>query len=74
MPSSREYAKNPMMCEHVIPTAIGELLISHNIKVKMLQSNANWFGVTYQEDKPLVVEKLQEYKDAGLYPFDLWKK
>ena len=40
----------------------------------MLQSNANWFGVTYQEDKPLVVEKLQEYKDQGLYPFDLWKK
>lgn len=70
----REYAKNPMTCEHVIPTAIGELLLSHNIKVKMLQSNANWFGVTYQEDKPLVVEKLQEYKDQGLYPFDLWKK
>ena len=70
----REYAKNPMLCEHVIPTAIGELLVSHNIKVKMLQSNANWFGVTYQEDKPLVVEKLQEYKDQGLYPFDLWKK
>ena len=70
----REYAKNPLKCEHVIPTAVGELLVKYGIKVKMLQSNSKWFGVTYQEDKPLVVENLQAYKDAGLYPFDLWKK
>ena len=70
----REYSKNPLLCEHVIPTAIGELLVKHDIKVKMLKSNSKWFGVTYKEDKPLVVENLQAYKDEGLYPFDLWEK
>ena len=70
----REYKENPLKCEHVIPTAVGELLKKYNIKVKMLKSNSKWFGVTYKEDKPLVVENLQKYKDEGLYPFDLWKK
>ncbi len=66
--------KNPMKCEHVIPTAVRELILDPNIKVHMLSSDDKWFGVTYKEDKPLVVESLQEYKDNGLYPFDLWKK
>ena len=70
----KEYASNPLKCEHVIPTAVGELLVKYGLKVKMLESTSKWFGVTYQEDKPLVVENLQAYKDAGLYPFDLWEK
>ncbi|MDD6466848.1 MAG: sugar phosphate nucleotidyltransferase [Erysipelotrichaceae bacterium] len=71
---NREYENNPMKCEHVIPTAVGELLKANQIRVQMLTSNSKWFGVTYQEDKPLVVKNLQEYKDKGYYPFDLWKK
>lgn len=70
----REYEKNPMKCEHVIPTAVGELLKENKINVQMLTSNSKWFGVTYKEDKPAVVANLQEYKDQGLYPFDLWEK
>ena len=70
----REYENNSLKCEHVIPTAIGELLAKNKIHVQMLQSNSKWFGVTYKEDKPFVVQNLQEYKDQGLYPFDLWKK
>ena len=71
---NKEYAENSLTCEHVIPTAVGELLEKYNVKVKMLESNSKWFGVTYKEDKPLVVENLQAYKDEGLYPFDLWEK
>ena len=65
--------KDPMKCEHVIPTAISELLAKNSVNVKVFSSKDNWFGVTYKEDKPLVVEKLAECKEKGLYPFDLWK-
>ena len=43
------------------------------VKVKIMASTDKWFGVTYKEDKPSVVANLQNYKDQGLYPFDLWK-
>ena len=70
----REYQQNPLKCEHVIPTAVGELLADGKINVQMLTTTSKWFGVTYQEDKPFVVKSLQEYKDEGYYPFDLWEK
>ena len=64
---------NPMKCEHVIPTAMGELVKENKCKVKMLSSKDQWFGVTYQEDKPMVMEKIQKMKDEGIYPDILWK-
>ena len=65
--------ENPLKSEHVIPTAIGELVKDGKCKVKMLSSKDKWFGVTYKEDKPVVVENIQKMKDDGVYPFDLWK-
>lgn len=64
---------NPMKCEHVIPTAVGDLVAQGKAQVKMLSSKDEWFGVTYREDKPMVVEKIQRYKDLGIYPFNLWQ-
>lgn len=64
---------NPMKCEYVIPTAIGQLVDAQEIQVKVYASPDRWFGVTYQEDKPEVVENLERFKDEELYPFDLWK-
>ena len=64
---------NPMKCEHVIPTAIGELVKQKVCSVKVLSSKDQWFGVTYAKDKPGVVEKIQKMKDEGIYPDILWK-
>jgi NDP-sugar pyrophosphorylase family protein len=68
----REISVNPLSCEHVLPTMIGETLASGAYTMHTLASENTWFGVTYQEDKPAVVAALQSYKQAGLYPFDLW--
>lgn len=65
--------KDPMKCEHVIPTAVEDLVSNNVCKVKMLSSKDNWFGVTYREDKPNVVKNIQEMKDKGIYPDVLWK-
>lgn len=65
--------KNPLKCEHVIPTGVGTLVSEGKIRVKMLSSSDKWFGVTYKEDKPEVVARIQELKDNGTYPDILWK-
>lgn len=38
------------------------------LKVKVLESTAQWMGVTYQEDKPVVIKKISQLIKAGLYP------
>lgn len=70
---SENLEKNPMKCEHVIPTAVGQLVSQNKITVKMLSSKDKWFGVTYKEDKPDVVAKIAEKKANGEYPDVLWK-
>lgn len=70
----REYNKNPMKCEYVIPTAVAELIKEKTARIKVYSSNDRWYGVTYQEDKPLVQAAIREFKKQGLYPHDLWKK
>lgn len=44
--------------EFPIPNVVSYLMNSGNARVKVLHSNAEWFGVTYQEDRPAVVAKL----------------
>jgi len=66
-------ASNPLKCEHVLPTMIGECLVEGELDVKVLSSTDRWFGVTYREDKPEVVAMLAKMKEEGKYPFDLWK-
>ena len=61
-----------MKCELVIPTTVGDLIKDEKCSVKVMASEDEWFGVTYREDKPYVVEKIQEMKDAGIYPDNLW--
>ena len=42
--------------------------------VKVLKSMDKWYGVTYKEDKPVVVAAIQNLKDGGLYPQKLWEE
>lgn len=70
---SKNLEKNPLKCEHVIPTAIGTLVSEGKCRVRMLSSKDRWFGVTYKEDKPDVVARIAEKKASGEYPDVLWK-
>lgn len=68
-----EVAKNPMKAECLIPTEMGRLLEADQATVKVLSSADRWFGVTYQEDRPMVRDSIRELKDRGVYPGKLWK-
>jgi len=58
--------------EMYIPSVVFEMIDEKIANVKVLEANSPWFGVTYKEDKPLVVDKLRKLIDAGEYPEKLW--
>lgn len=63
---------NEMQSEFLIPTVVGDLVDRGIARVTMLKNSDEWFGVTYQEDKPLVVNKIQKLIDTGRYPDKLF--
>lgn len=58
--------------EIFLPFVIQEMITKENIQVPILNSESNWFGVTYAEDKVIAVTKLAEMTKKGDYPFNLW--
>ena len=52
---------------------IGETLDINLYTLHALSSENTWFGVTYQEDKPYVVNQFKQFKADGVYPFNLWE-
>ncbi len=55
-----------------IPTSLDKFVKNGEITIKILRSDSNWFGVTYREDKPFVVESIRKMVDAGIYPEKLF--
>jgi hypothetical protein len=65
---------NPLKCEYFLPSVVNRLLSEDKATVLVLPSEDKWYGVTYKEDKPVVVDAIKRMKDAGLYPASLWKQ
>lgn len=63
---------NPMKCEYYLPSVVSSLLESDRATAAVLKSADKWYGVTYKEDKPVVVAAIQRMKEEGLYPNGLW--
>ena len=60
--------------EYLLPTIIGGMLESDSARVKVLETDAHWFGLTYKEDTPLVKAALKEMTEQGVYPNPLFAK
>jgi len=58
--------------EFFIPTVVNNQIQSGAGVVKVLKSDAQWYGVTYAEDKPVVTKAIQTLKDKKIYPIELW--
>ena len=59
--------------EYYIPLAVGDFIAAGQAQVRVLRSDATWFGVTYREDKPVVAASLAALVRAGDYPADLFQ-
>ena len=68
----REQGNEPK-AEFYLPLLVNALVRQGAARVKVLPTTATWFGVTYLEDRPLVVEKIAALTAAGAYPPRLWE-
>ncbi len=64
--------KDPLKAEYFLPAVVEELLQAKKARFKVLQSNDKWFGVTYKEDKPLVVKAIRDMIEQKIYPSNLF--
>ena len=58
--------------EFFIPLMVDKLIKDGTATVEVLDTTSKWFGVTYPEDRPAVVAKIQSLVDAGEYPDKLF--
>lgn len=65
--------KNPMKCEYFLPSVVSNLLGEDKASVAVLTSKDKWYGVTYKEDKPVVMAAMKNMMETGVYPKHLWE-
>lgn len=67
----KEYGREPKK-EFYIPYVVNEAIDKGRCTVEVLSTPDKWFGVTFQEDRPSVVEKLKKMTEEGIYPSPLF--
>jgi len=68
-----ENASNPK-AEFFIPIVADRYIKEREGVIKVINTSAQWFGVTYKEDAPMVRESLMKLLKAGEYSSNLWEK
>lgn len=63
---------NTPKSEFYIPVALARFVTDGDATVKVLETSAKWFGVTYKEDKEAAQQELTQLIKDGAYPSDLW--
>lgn len=68
----KEQQEGDISSEFLLPIYIDRLIREGRAKVRVLPTEASWFGVTYQEDKPAVIEAFARLVEEGVYKADLY--
>ena len=58
--------------EFYIPKMVNKVISDGTATMRVLRTSSNWFGVTYKEDKPQLMAKIEELIERGIYPRNLW--
>lgn len=61
-----------LKAEFYIPTLVNDMINAGTATCEVLDTPAKWFGVTYADDREMVVNKIQALVDAGVYPSPLF--
>ena len=66
--------ENPVKGEFYLPAFVGRLVAEKKAKVRVLPADERWYGVTYKEDRPVIVEAMKRKTKEGQYPEELWDR
>ena len=64
--------KESLKAEFYIPSVVDFLIKENKATVRLLDTTSKWFGVTYAQDKPIVLLKINELVNQGVYPAKLF--
>ena len=64
---------NLLKCEYLIPEVVCNNIKKDKITFKAFKTTSKWMGVTYKEDKEVVVEGINSLVESGEYPDKLWQ-
>jgi len=67
----REHGHDPK-AEFFVPTVVNNMISAGRARTAVLPTSEKWFGVTYPQEKALVMARLRELIQAGVYPEHLW--
>ena len=65
-------SSNPLKAEFFHIKVISDMISANKADMKVFGTNAKWFGVTYQEDKPTVKAAIEKLTKDGVYSEKLW--
>lgn len=68
----KENENNLDKCEFLIPDIMDEANKENYADVKVLHTDATWYGVTYKEDTDMVRSSIKKLVEDGEYPNNLW--
>lgn len=66
-------SKDDPKAEYFIAWPLMDMMHNNLGRVKVLKTDAQWFGVTYKEDKESAIDKINRLVESGKYPENLWK-
>ena len=58
--------------EFLIPVVVDKHLKTGDITVEVIETDSNWYGITYKEDKELVVDAINDMISDNVYTSPLW--
>ena len=58
--------------EYYIPNIVTDMIVSGKMVVRVIPTDDNWFGITYQEDKPMAIDAINKCIAEDIYPKNLW--
>jgi len=64
---------NERKTEFFIPTAVGKLVETGHVRVQVLPTHDNWFGITYKKDREIAERSIARLIANGVYPKKLWE-
>jgi UTP-glucose-1-phosphate uridylyltransferase len=67
-----DISENELKAEYLLPEAVDKLIKTNKAEVHVLKTNDKWFGVTYKEDKEMVVRSFGDLVAKGIYPNKLY--
>lgn len=63
----------PDTFEYLLPICVDNFISKNQISVKVFNTNASWYGITYKEDLASVTEEIEKLHENNLYKTPLWE-